>query len=144
MIFIRASILITEHNIIMTNQNTKEWERWNSIPIFLIEATTLCLVFLLIIAITTNFNKLLLLFFIFCEYFTWLFNCSLWVRYPSLGTHYYFWQHGAFAVKSHQWHLTRWLMTYYGKCSAFSEVIIVPKNGYRFHKEHWFIEYNNC
>jgi len=80
------------------NQNTKEWERWISIPIFPIEAT-LWLVFLLIIVIITNLNKLLL----FCESFTWLFNCSLWVQYPSLRTHYYFWQRGTLAVKSHQY-----------------------------------------
>ena len=33
---------------------------------------------------------------------TWIFNNSLWVWYPSLGTHYYFWQSGALAVESHQ------------------------------------------
>jgi len=27
------------------------------------------------------------------------------------------------------------LMTFYGKCTALSEVIIVPKDGYRSHKE---------
>jgi len=54
----------------MINQNTKEWERWNSIPIFPIEATTLYLVFLLMIVITTNSNKLSLFSFIFSEYFT--------------------------------------------------------------------------
>jgi len=102
MIFIRASISITWHDVIMTNQNTKEWERWNLIPICPIEATTICLVFLLIIANTTKSNKILLFCFIFSEYFTWLFNCYLWVRYPSLGTHYYFWQRGVLAVKSHQ------------------------------------------
>jgi len=57
---------------------------------------------LLIIAITTNSNKVLLFCFIFSEYFTWLFNCSLWVRYPSLGTHYYFWQRSALKVISNE------------------------------------------
>jgi len=28
------------------------------------------------------------------------------------------------------------VMTFYGKCTALSEVIIVPKDGYRSHKEH--------
>jgi len=47
--FIQASISIKGHNVIMINQNTKEWERWNPIPIFPIEATNFCLVFLLIL-----------------------------------------------------------------------------------------------
>jgi len=51
------------------NQNTKEWERWNLIPIFPIEATTLWLIFLLIIVSITNPNKLLL----FCFYIKWIF-----------------------------------------------------------------------
>jgi len=52
------------------NQNTKEWERWNPIPITPIEATTLWLVFSLIIASITNPNKLLLFCFIFSESIT--------------------------------------------------------------------------
>jgi len=35
------------------NQNTKEWERWNTTPIFQIEAMTLWLVFLFILDIIT-------------------------------------------------------------------------------------------
>ena len=62
----------------------------------------LCLVFLLIMAITKNSKDFLLFCFIFSEYFTWLFNCSLWVRYLFLRTHYYFWHCGALVVKSHQ------------------------------------------
>jgi len=34
-------------------------------------------------------------------------------------------------------------MTFYGKFTALSEVIIVPKDGYRPHKEQWIIKYNN-
>jgi len=49
-----------------------------------------------------NYNKLqqtLLFCFLFSEFVTWLFNCSLWIQYPSLGTNYYFWQHSALAVE---------------------------------------------
>jgi len=41
--------------IIMINQNIKERERWNPIPIFPMEATTFCLVFLSSQQIPTNF-----------------------------------------------------------------------------------------
>ena len=62
MTFIRASISIKGHHI-MINQNTKEWERWNQIPIFPIEATTLCFVFLLIIAIPTISQEIFIILF---------------------------------------------------------------------------------
>jgi len=84
------------------NQNTKDWERWNSIPIFPIETTTLWFVLLLILVITTNSNKLLLFYFMFSEYFNLLFNRSLWIWYSFLGTHYYFWQRSALVVKNRQ------------------------------------------
>jgi len=42
--------------LIYANQNTWEWDRWNSIPIFPIEAITLWFVFLLILAIITIFK----------------------------------------------------------------------------------------
>jgi len=35
------------------------------------------------------------------------------------------------------------LMTFYGKCIALFEVINVPKDEYRSHKEQWIIKYNN-
>ena len=41
MIFIRASMTIRRGKYYNANQNTKEWERWNPIPIFPIEAKTL-------------------------------------------------------------------------------------------------------
>jgi len=34
-------------------------------------------------------------------------------------------------------------MTFYDKCTALLEVIIVPKDEYRYHKEQWIIKYNN-
>jgi len=65
MIFIQASISITGHRIIMINQNTKEWERWNPIPIFPIEAMTICLVFLLIIVIITLLKPTFIILFLY-------------------------------------------------------------------------------
>jgi len=84
------------------NQNTKEWERWDPIPIFLIEETNSLTCFLINHCLYNNFQHTFIILVIFSEYFTWLFNGSLWVRYPSLRTHYYFWKRGALAVKSHQ------------------------------------------
>jgi len=55
-----------------------------------------------------NSHKLLLFNFIFGESFIWIFNCSLWVRYPSLGTHYYLWHYVALVVKNHRLRSTIW------------------------------------
>ena len=89
------------HNIVMLIKIQKSEKDETQSLFFQLKQQTFWLVFLLIIIVITNSNKLLLFCFIFSEYFTWLFNCSLWVRYSSLGTHYYFWQRGALAIKSH-------------------------------------------
>jgi len=97
--FIWASISIKGHNIVMLIKIQKS-EKYESQSLFFqLKQQTLWLVFLLIIAILTNSNKLYYSFFLFSESFTWLFNCSLWVWYPSLGTKYYFWQHDALVIK---------------------------------------------
>jgi len=99
MIFIRTSISIKGYNIAMLIKIQKSEKDETQSLFFQLKQQTLWLVFLLIIAIITIFSKLLLFCFIFSEYFTWLFNFSLRVRYPSLGTHYYFWQCSVLAVK---------------------------------------------
>jgi len=65
---------------------------------FQLKQQTLWRVFFLIIAIITNSQQILLFYFLFSESFTWLLNCFFWVRYPSLGTNYYFWKHGSLVV----------------------------------------------
>jgi len=81
-----------------SNQNIKEREKWTPIPIFPIAATNSWTCFLFNNCNHKKFQQTLLFCFLFSESFTWLFNCSLWVWYPSLETNYYFWQ-CAFAVE---------------------------------------------
>jgi len=81
------------------NQNTKEWERWTPIHIFPIE-TTNSLTCVLINHCHHNKSQQTLLFFVYLvNLLHWLFNYSLWIRYSSLGTNYYFWQHGALVIE---------------------------------------------
>jgi len=68
--FIQASISIKGHNIVMLIKIQKSEKDEIQSLFFQLKQQTLCLVFLLINAIPTNSNKLLLFYFIFSEYFT--------------------------------------------------------------------------
>ena len=89
MIFKRASISIKGHNIVMLIKIQKiEKDELQSI-FFQFEQQTLWL-FLFNHCNHNKFQQTLLFCFLFSESFTKLFKCSLWVRYPSLVTNYYF------------------------------------------------------
>ena len=70
MIFIRTSISIKGHNIVMLIKIQKSEKDEPQSLFFQLKQQTLLLVFLLIIDIITNLNKLLLFCFIFSKFFT--------------------------------------------------------------------------
>jgi len=77
-------------NIKIFCENTNEWEGWNqnlNFSNWIAQIFYFALVKFLQIHHTQQlFQQTFTYYFLFSEYYTWEFNCSLWVRYPTLAT----------------------------------------------------------